>query len=148
MSKTKDDQPFSGEITPSKKKNITNNQKFRKRRSKTYAEALQSIGRSNSDGEVYEPLKAPNVLEEENHDFHRMGSIDLSSIYTILREDELLGSDKSSCPPRICADTSSSSQNSSEYRNLSPDLDGEDHKILNILKEMFEGSKESEKCYS
>ena len=119
MPKTKDDQPFSSEITPSKKKNIMDNRKFRKRRSKTYAEALQIIGRSNSDREVYEPLKAPNVLEEENHDFHRMSSIDLGSIYTSLREDELLGSDTSSSPARICTDSSSSSQNSSRYRNLS-----------------------------
>ena len=38
----------------------------------------------------------------------------------------------------------SSSQNSSRYRNVSSDLDGEDHEILNILKEMLEGSKEFE----
>ena len=76
-------------------------------------------------------------------DFNRTVGIDFGSIYTRLREDELLGSDTSSSPPRICTDTSSS-QNSSRYRNVSSDLDGEDHEILNILKEMLEGSKEFE----
>ena len=102
---------------------------------------MQSIETSNSDGEVYVSLKVPNVLKEENHDFHRMRSIGLGNIYTGLREDELLGSDTSSSPPRICTDTFSS-QNSSRYRKASSDLDGEDHEILNILKEMLEGSKE------
>ena len=60
--RTKDDRPFSAEITPSKNQNITDNRKFRKRRSKTFAEALQSIGTPNFDGKFYETLKAPNVL--------------------------------------------------------------------------------------
>ena len=55
----------------------------------------------------------------------------------------MLGSDTSSSALGICTDTSSS-QNSSRYRNVSLDLDTEDHEILNILKEMLEGSKESE----
>ena len=104
---------------------------------------MQSIETSNSDGEVYVSLKVPNVLKEENHDFHRMGSIGLGNIYTGLREDELLGSDTSSSPLRICTDTFSS-QNSSRYRKASSDLDGVDHEILNILKEMLEGSKKCE----
>ena len=71
-----------------------------------------------------------------------MVGIDLGRIYASLTEDELLGSDISSCTPRTYTDTSSSSsQNSSRYRNL----DGEDHEIFkNVLKEMLEGSKESE----
>ena len=72
-----------------------------------------------------------------------MGSIDLGSIYTSLREDDLLDSDTSSSPPRICTDTSSS-QNSSRYRKVSSDIDGENNEILNVLKEILEGSKESE----
>ena len=110
---------------------------------KTYAEAVQSVGKSNSGGEVLEPLKAPNVLKEENHDFNRTVGIDLESIYARLREDELLGSDTLSSPPRLCTDTSSS-QNSSRYRNVSSQLDGDDYEILNILKEMLQGSKDSE----
>ena len=55
----------------------------------------------------------------------------------------MLGSDTLSSPRRLCTDTSSS-QNSSSYRNVSSDLDGEDYEFLNILKEMLEGSKESE----
>ena len=100
---------------------------------------MQSVGTSNFRGEVLEPLKAPNVLKEENHDFNRTGGIDLESIYVRLREDELFSSDTLSSLPRLSTDTSS--QNSSWYRNVSSDLDGE---ILNILKEMLEGSKESE----
>ena len=71
-----------------------------------------------------------------------MVGIDLGRIYASLTEDELLGSDISSCTPRTYTDTSSSSsQNSSRHRNL----DGEDHEIFkNVLKEMLEGSKESE----
>ena len=76
-----------------------------------------------------------------------MGSIGLGNIYTGLREDELLGSDTSSSPPRICTDTSSS-QNSSRYRKASSDLDGGDHEILNILKEMLEMLEGSKKCES
>ena len=98
---------------------------------------------SNFGGEVLETLKEPNVSKEENHDFKRTVGIDLESIYARLKEDELLGSDKLSSPPRLCTDTSSS-QNSSRYRNVSSDLDGEDYEILDILKEMLEGSKESE----
>ena len=98
---------------------------------------MQSIGTSNSDGDVYEPLKAPNLLEEENHNFHRTGSIDLGSIYTSLSEDELLDSVTLFFPARICTENSSS-QNSSRYRNVSSDLDGEDHEILNVLKEMLD----------
>ena len=97
---------------------------------------MQSVGTSNFDGKVYEPLKAPNVLEEENHDFNRPVGIYLGSTYTRLRDDELFGSDTSSSSPWIFTDISSS-QNSSKYRNVSSDLDGEDHKILNILKEML-----------
>ena len=52
-------------------KNITDDRKLRKKRSKTYTEAVQSVGSSNSFGEVLEQLKAPNVLKEENHDFSR-----------------------------------------------------------------------------
>ena len=51
-------------------KNITDNRKFREKRSKTYAEALQNVGPSNYGGEILEQLKAPNVLKEENHDFN------------------------------------------------------------------------------
>ena len=36
VSKTKDGRSFSAEITPSKNKNITDNRKFREKRSKTY----------------------------------------------------------------------------------------------------------------
>ena len=35
-------------------RNITDNRKFRKKRSKTYAEALQNVGPLNSGGEVLE----------------------------------------------------------------------------------------------
>ena len=52
-------------------KNITDDRKLRKKRSKTYTEAVQSVGSSNSFGEVLEQLKATNVLKEENHDFSR-----------------------------------------------------------------------------
>ena len=54
----------------------------------------------------------------------------------------MLGSDTLFSPPRLCPDNSP--QNLSRYRNVSSDLDGEDYEILNILKEMLEGSKESE----
>ena len=60
--KRKDDRQIFAEIAPNK--NITDNRKFRKERSKTYGGALQRT--SNSGGEVLEPLKAPNVLKEEN----------------------------------------------------------------------------------
>ena len=138
--KRKDDRPIFAQIAPNK--NITDNRKFRKKRSKTYAEALQSVGTSNSGGEVLEPLKAPNVLKKENHDFNRIVGIDLEGIYARLTEEELLGLDTLSSPSRLCTDTSS--QNSSRYRNVSSDLDGEDYQILNILKEMVDGAKESE----
>ena len=52
-------------------KNIRDDRKLRKKRSKTYTEAVQSVGTSNSFGEVLEQLKAPNVLKEENHGFSR-----------------------------------------------------------------------------
>ena len=139
LSKRKDDRPIFAEIAPNK--NITDNGKFRKK-SKTYAEALQSVGTSNFGGEVLETLKEPNASKEENNDFKRTVAIDLESICARLKEDELLGSDKLSCPHRLYTDTSS--QNSSRYRNVSSDLDGEDYEILDILKEMLEGSKESE----
>ena len=139
LSKRKDDRPIFAEIAPNK--NIMD--KTRKTRSKTYAEALQSVGTSNFGGEVLETLKEPNASKEKNHGFKRTVGIDLESIYARLKEDELLGSDKLSSPPRLCTDTSSS-QNSSRYRNMSSDLDGEDCEILDILKEMLEGSKESE----
>ena len=141
LSKRKDDRPIFAEIAPNK--NITDNRKFRKKRSKTYAEALQSVETSNFGGEVLETLKEPNTSKEENDDFKRTVGIDLESIYARLKEDELLGSDKLSSPPRLCTDTSSS-QNYSRYRNVSSDLDGEDYEILDILKEMLEGSKESD----
>ena len=75
------------------------------------------------------------------HIFNKTVGKDLESIYA--REDELLGSDTLSSPPRLCTDTSSS-QNSSRYRNVSSKLAGDDYEILNILKEMLQGSKESE----
>ena len=112
--KRKDDRPIFAQIDPNK--NITDNRKFRKKRSKTYAEALQSVGTSNSGGEVLEPLKAPNVLKKENHDFNRIVGIYLEGVYARLTEDELLGLDTLSFPPRLCTDTS---QNSSRYRNVS-----------------------------
>ena len=77
--KTKDDRPIFAEIAPNK--NITDNRKFRKKRSKTYAEALQIVGTSNSGAEVIEPLKAPHVLKEENRDFNRTAGIDLENIF-------------------------------------------------------------------
>ena len=87
--KRKDDRPISVEIAPNK--NVTDNRKFRKKRSTTYADALQSVGTSNIGGEVLEPRKAPNVLKEENHNFNRTVGINLESIYARLRVDELLG---------------------------------------------------------
>ena len=53
-------------------------------------------------------------------------------------------SDTLSSPPRLCTDTSSSSQNSSRYRNMSANLYEDEYKILNILEEMLEGSNKSE----
>ena len=53
--KRKDDRPVFPEIA--RHKTITDNRKFRKKRSKKYAQ--------NSGGEVLEPLKAPNVLKEK-----------------------------------------------------------------------------------
>ena len=61
LSKRKDDRPIFAEIAPNK--NITDNRKFRKK-SKTYAEALQSVGTSNFGGEVLETLKEPNASKE------------------------------------------------------------------------------------
>ena len=119
------------------------NPKFRKKKSKTYAEALQSLGTSDSGEKVVESLKAPNVLKEENHNFSRTVGIDLESIYTRLREDGWLGTGTLSSQSRIYTDTSSS-QNSSRYRNVSSDFDGDDYEILNILKEMLNGAKKSE----
>ena len=84
---------------------------------KTYAEALQSVGTSNCGGEVLEPLKAPNVLKKENHNFNRIVGIYLEGVHARLTEDELLGLDTLSFPPRLCTDTSS--QNSSRYRTVS-----------------------------
>ena len=104
---------------------------------------MQSVGRSDSGGEVINPLKAPNVMKEENHDFNKTVGIDLESIYARLREDELSGSDTLSSPPRHCTDISSY-QSSSRYRNMSPDFDGEDYEILNTLKEMLNGINESQ----
>lgn len=72
-------------------KNITDNRKLRKKRSKTYAETLLSIWTSNSGGEVLEPLKAPNVLKEKNRNFNRTVGTDLECIYARLRQDEFLG---------------------------------------------------------
>ena len=67
----------------------------------------------------------------------------LESIYATLSEDELLGSGTLTSPPRLWTDISSS-QNSFRYRNVPSNLDGDNHEILNILKEMLEDSKESE----
>lgn len=72
-------------------KNITDNRKLRKKRSKTYAETSLSIWTSNSGGEVLEPLKAPNVLKEKNRNFNRTAGTDLECIYARLRQDEFLG---------------------------------------------------------
>ena len=55
----------------------------------------------------------------------------------------MLSSDSLSSPTRLSTDTSSS-LNSSRYRNVSSDLDREDYEILNTLKEMLDGAKESE----
>ena len=56
--------------------------------------------------------------------------IDLKSIYTTLTEDELLGSDTLSSPPRRCTDTSS--ENLSRYGNVSADLDGDAQEFKRI----------------
>ena len=136
--KRNDDRPIFPEIASSI--NITDNQKFRKKRSNTYTEAVRRFETSNSGGEVLGPLKEPNVSKEENHDFNRTVGIDLKSIYDSLTEHESLGSDTLSSPPRLCTDTSSS-QNASSYRNVSANLDGDNYEILNILEEMLEGSK-------
>ena len=104
---------------------------------------MQSVETSNSGGEVLELRKAGNVLKEKNHDFNRTLDINSESLYARHREDELLHSDTLSSPPKLYTDTSSS-QNSSRYRNVSSDIDGDDYEILNILKEMLDGAKESE----
>ena len=67
-------------------KSITDNWKFRKKSSKTYAEALRSVGISNSGGEVLEQLKTPNVLKEENHGLNGTVGINLKSIYARFRK--------------------------------------------------------------
>ena len=69
---------------------------------------MQSVGRSDSGGEFLDPLKAPNVLKEENRDFNKTVGIDLENTYARLREDELLGSNTLSSPPRHYTDISSS----------------------------------------
>ena len=106
MWKRKDNRPIFAEITPNK--NIIVIGKFRKKKSKAYADALQSVGASNSGGEVLEPQKALNVLKEENHNLNRTVGMNLESICARLREDELLDSDTLSSPPRLCTDSSSS----------------------------------------
>ena len=135
MCKRNDDRPIFAEITSYN----TGDQKFRKKRSNTYPESVQSVGTSNSGMEAFEQLKAPNSLKKENHDFNISVGIDLNSIYARLTEDELLSSDALYSPPRlrtyIC-----SYQNSSSHRRCLQIL----KEILNILEEMLEDSKEYE----
>ena len=69
---------------------------------------MQSVGRSDSGGEFLDPLKAPNVLKEENRDFNKTVGIDLENTYARLREDELLGSNALFSPPKHYTDISSS----------------------------------------
>ena len=102
-------------------KKIADNRKFRKKRSKTYAEVVRTVGKPNSGEEVLEQLLMPNILKEENHDFKRIVGIDLRSTYARLMEDELLDSDTLYSLPRLCTDTSSS-RNLSRYRNVSANL--------------------------
>ena len=82
MRKRNGDRPIFAEIVSNK--NITDNRKFRKKRNKTYTEAVGSAGTSTSGEKVLEPLKARNVLKEENHDFNRTAGKDLESIYASL----------------------------------------------------------------
>ena len=102
-------------------KKIADNRKFRKKRSKTYAEVVRTVGKPNSGEEVLEQLLMPNILKEENHDFKRIVGIDLRSTYARLMEDELLDSDTLYSLPRLCTDTSSS-RNLSRYRDVSANL--------------------------
>ena len=60
--KRTDDRRIFAEIAPNK--NITDNRKFRKKRSKACADALQSVGKSNSVDEVLETRKKITILTE------------------------------------------------------------------------------------
>lgn len=102
-------------------KKIADNRKFRKKRSKTYAEVVRTVGKPNSGEEVLEQLLMPNILNEENHDFKRIVGIDLRSTYARLMEDELLDSDTLYSLPRLCTDTCAS-RNLSRYRKVSANL--------------------------
>ena len=104
---------------------------------------MQRVGTSDSGEENLEPLKGLNILNVENDDSNRTLGIELEGISARLREDELLGSNTLSSPPWLCTDNSSA-HNSSRYRNVSSDLDGDDYEILNILRKILEGSKEYE----
>lgn len=102
-------------------KKIADNQEFRKKRSKTYAEVVRTVGTSNSGDEVLEQLIVPNILKEKNHDFKRIVGIDLRSTYARLMKDELLESDTLYSLPRLCTDTCAS-RNLSRYRKVSANL--------------------------
>ena len=79
--KRDDDRPIFAQIACNK--NITDNRHFKEKISKTYAEAVQSVGTSKSGREVFEQLMALNVLNEGNHDLKRTVGIDLKGIYMV-----------------------------------------------------------------
>ena len=60
---------------------MMDNRKFRKKISTIYAEAVLSVGASNSGGKEYiEQLKTPNVLKQENHYFDKTVAINFKTI--------------------------------------------------------------------
>ena len=73
--KRSDNRPILAEIASNN--NITDNWKLKEKKSKTYAEAVESVGTSKSRREVFEHLDALNILNEENHGFNRIIGIDL-----------------------------------------------------------------------
>lgn len=87
---------------------------------------------------AHTPKSSKLSLNENNFGFQEYQIIlhwTLSwSIYLMLTDDELIGSDIFSSPRRLCIDLLS--QNSSRFRNMSVNLDGSDYEILNILEEM------------
>ena len=118
--------------------NVTNNRRYRKKASKTYAEVVSETPNATDSNVEMKDTKTKEVPHKDKE------GINLTSIFDNLLRDNSSIPQETLSPPKICIDTSLSG-NTSNVLCTSENIDNQDFEFLNILEDLLKSSDNFEK---
>ena len=118
--------------------NVTDNRRYRKKASKTYAEVVSGTPNATDSNVEMKDTKTNEVPHKDKE------GINLTSIFENRLRDNSSIPQETLSPPKICTDTSLSG-NTSNVLCTSENLDNQDFEFLNILEDLLKSSDNFEK---